>query len=129
MAAPEWHMRLLILLLLLLSPALYGKQRDFKAATAEKKARTTSQKPAESEMPPRLVIGSVERWQAQAEQMFPELRQANSEFRAEFLTAQKVMQQKSPDFFLANDWPVRLAETVARSLKPGHSAPLAAVNR
>jgi hypothetical protein len=126
-------MRLLILLLLLLSPALYGKQRDSKAATAEKKARTTAQqralKPAETAMPLRLVIGSVERWQAQAEQMFPELRQMDSEFRAEFQTAQKVMQEKNPEFFLANDWPVRLAETVARTLKPDHSTPLAAVSR
>jgi hypothetical protein len=71
----------------------------------------------------------VERWQAQAEQRFPQLRQLDSEFRAEFLTAQKVMQEKHPEFFLANDWPVRLAENVARSLKPGQPVPLAAIRR
>jgi hypothetical protein len=117
--------------MLLLSPALYGKQRDSKAATSEKKARSTAQQRAvkSKEDAPQLVIGSVERWQAQAEQRFPQLRQEDSEFRAEFLTVQKVMQEKNPEFFVANDWPVRLAETVARSLKPGQSVPLAAIRR
>jgi len=120
-------MKPLLLLSLLIAPALYGNQKDPRQAP-DKKPRQTSQQESREEAPT-FVIGSVEQWQARAEDRFPELRTPGSAFQIAFQAAYRAMQANNPGFLAANDWPDRLAESVAQSLKEGKTTPSAVVRR
>lgn len=116
--------RLVLFYLLLAAPVLQAKQRDSQpdaGGAVDKKGRPSvprpSPKAAEPAPAPVLVIGSVTNWQAQAEAMYPSLRSPDSSFSAAFEMACRLMREQNPAFFVANDWPLRLAETVARSMK------------
>lgn len=104
----------LSLLSLLIAPLVYGKSREAKPGSGA----PTDSKPrgdARPSGPPELVLGTVAHWQAEAELRHPDLRSPGSVFSCAFRTALEAMRHDDPRFFAANDWPLRLAERVARS--------------
>ena len=126
-------MKYIVVLFLLITPALYGKQKDV-AKPANKDARGAAPQAATKaagrrDAPATLVMGTASQWRVRAEERFPDLKAPASDFSLAFECAYKVTQEEDPSFFLANDWPVRLAEIVARQLKEPKPGSLAVVRR
>lgn len=122
-------MKYLLVLFLLIAPALYGKQKDA-PKPASKDARgvapqATTKAARPQEAPATLVMGTVEQWRVRAEERFPDLKAPGSEFSAAFERAYNVTQAENPQFLWANDWPLRLAEIVARQRKESKPGSLA----
>ena len=75
--------------------------------------RTTFPKPMTTP-PPASTAGNP---QARAVARFPELAVAGSQFNLAFLTRVKLYRQEKPEFFENTEWPIIVAEEVARDLR------------
>lgn len=126
--------RFLPLGLLLIPALLFGKEKETGQGTVPAAARpveapavpksvVVSPGVAVSPAEPVLVIGTVAQWRAKAEERYPALGEPGSAFHVAFELAYKEKLKESPDFFRANDWPLRLAESIDHSLKATASSP------